>query len=207
MPCMGCGKNVERIIVKLRFIGRPNGKLVRGAPGNYKQGEITRGPLTWVKVHPQVWELVESAPELKIPEASERDSVFEEPVFIPDDEKLSEADLGDGSGRPTKDRVWPPPNFQTQGTEAGEITLSGSMNAALDAHTQEVINGYKKQGMYLLDADEGILVAPDESEEKDSRSRDKLKEILDSAGVKYSKHARTETLAQMVKELESKEDG
>ena len=54
--------------VKLRFIGRPEGgRLVKGSPGNYKQGEIISGPLAWIKRFPRVWELVDSAPELNIP--------------------------------------------------------------------------------------------------------------------------------------------
>ena len=182
MPCAGCEKNVEKTKVKLRFVGRTaDGKLVKGAPGNYEVGEITLGPLIWAQVHPKIWELVEPPPELRVPDVAEKDSVYDEGVFVPDD--------------------------QTQESPSNaEVTLSGAVKPELDEHEKEVIAGYKSQGMYLLDADEGILVPPDESIEKDSRSRDELKALLDAAGIKYSKHSRTETLAEMVQTLESKEN-
>ena len=194
-PCNGCGKNVERVIVKLRFIGRPEGgKLVKGSPGNYKQGEITSGPLIWAKVFPNVWELVEPTPELRVPDMVKGDSVFEDAIFVPDDD-----------GGESEAVFFPEP--QMPKTKDAGITLSGSAETELDAHTREVIAGYKKQGLYLLDADEGIMVSSDEPEEKkDPRSRDELKTILDEAGVKYSVKSRTETLARMVQTLESKED-
>jgi len=212
-PCKGCDKNVERVIVKLRFIGRPGaGRLVKAAPGNYKQGEVVSGPLIWAKVFPNVWELVETVPELRVPSATKGDGVFEDAIFIPDDDEmledgaLSEADLGDGGGHPTKNKVVLPPELLTPKTSDAEVTLSGSSNVELDAHTKEIIAGYKKQGMYLLDADEGILVSPDEPIEKDTHGRDELKALLDEAGIKYSVKSRTETLARMVQTLESKED-
>ena len=183
---------MENVIVRLRFIGRPEGgKLVRGAPGNYQQGEVTSGPLVWVKLFPRVWELVDSIPELRVPDASEGDSVYEDAIFVPDDDEAE---------------IVFPTEPQTPKTKDAGITLSGSTETELDAHTKEVIEGYKKQGMYLLDADEGIMVSSDEPVEKDPRSRDELKDILDKAGVKYSVKSRTETLARMVQTLESKED-
>lgn len=193
MPCMGCGKNVRRIIVKLRFIGRPGGKLVKGAPGNYKQGDIVSGPLTWAKTFPKIWELVESPPELHVSDMERRDSVFEEPVFVPPEDEPFEEDE-------------PPQLVPRTAAAAKEVTLPDSTDAELDVRTREVAENYRKQGMYLLDADKGVVVSPDESTDKDPRSRDELRAILDAAGVKYSKHSRTETLAKMVQTIESKEN-
>lgn len=85
MPCAGCEDRVERIIVKLRFIGKPGGKLVKRAPGNKVQGKIYMGPATWPKSFPKIWELVEPLPELRVPEAVEGNSVFEGGVFIDED--------------------------------------------------------------------------------------------------------------------------
>jgi len=69
--------------VKLRFVGRTaDGKLVKGAPGNYEMGEITLGPLIWAQVHPKIWELVEPDPNLNTPNIFESDNVFEERKII-----------------------------------------------------------------------------------------------------------------------------
>jgi len=67
---------MDRIIVKLRFIGAPGGKLVKGAPGNIRQGEIVMGPADRVEHFPKIWQLAEDMPDLIIPKMTEVDSVF-----------------------------------------------------------------------------------------------------------------------------------
>ena len=79
-------------MVKLRFIGKPGGKLAKGAPGNYKQGQIITGPADKAVYFPKIWQLAEDMPELVIPEPMEIDSVFE--IEIP-----SEIGKVDGSSK------------------------------------------------------------------------------------------------------------
>lgn len=69
---------------KMRFVGKPGGKLMKGAPGNFKHGEIYVQPFHLSSF--PFWELVEPKPELNIPEASKSDSVFEDAVFVPDND-------------------------------------------------------------------------------------------------------------------------
>lgn len=57
---------------------------MKGAPGNYKHGEIYVMPFHLSSF--PYWELVEPTPELNIPEASKSDSVFEDTIFVPDDD-------------------------------------------------------------------------------------------------------------------------
>lgn len=76
-PCKGCRDQVEKVMVKLRFIGKPGGRLMKGAPGNYMQGQIVTGPADRAKYFPKIWQLAEDMPELIIPKATEVESVFD----------------------------------------------------------------------------------------------------------------------------------
>lgn len=163
----------------MRFIGRKDGKLMPGAPGNYVHGKVYSMPFRHSKF--KYWELLDAPPELKVPESGDADSVYDEAVFIPWDETSTEE-------------------------PESEVTLSTPTPVDLDAHTKEIAENYKKQGMYLLDADEGVIVQPDDPVKIDSRSRDDLKKILDDAGVDYNPRLRTETLQKMVEALESEEE-
>lgn len=82
----------------MKFVGRPQGKLMKGAPGNYVQNQIYRIPFRHSKF--KFWQLVEETPELVVPEMMLEDSVyesapeevvvektpFEEPIFVPEPE-------------------------------------------------------------------------------------------------------------------------
>lgn len=59
----------------MKFVGRPQGKLMKGAPGNYVQNQIYRIPFRHSKF--DFWELVEKTPELVVPEMVLEESVFE----------------------------------------------------------------------------------------------------------------------------------
>ncbi len=61
----------------MKFVGRPDGRLMKGAPGNYIHGKEYHIPYGHSKR--LFWELLEEVPELKVPE--ETDS-FEEAYFI-----------------------------------------------------------------------------------------------------------------------------
>lgn len=71
-------------VFKMRFIGKPNGVLMRGCPSNYVQNEIYVLPY-----HPYgkmpYFELLDPPPVLKVPAAQVEDSVFENSIFVPPD--------------------------------------------------------------------------------------------------------------------------
>lgn len=69
---------------KMRFIGKPNGVFLKGAPGNYVHGKEYMMPFRHSAF--AYWELMEEPPVLRVDESPD-DSVFEEAVYIPDDEE------------------------------------------------------------------------------------------------------------------------
>jgi len=69
--------------VKMRFIGRPNGVLMKGAKSNYEHGKIYEVPMAYS--HYPYWELVEPPPEIQVEQLKAEDSVFEESTFVPDE--------------------------------------------------------------------------------------------------------------------------
>jgi len=66
----------------MRFIGKPGGKFMKGAPGSYTHGEVYVVPYSYS--HFPYWELIGEKPELTVPE--EEEGEFEEAFFMPDDE-------------------------------------------------------------------------------------------------------------------------
>ena len=80
VPC-GCGEEVTDMPTGkcwMRFIGYVDGKLVKGAPGNYRQGELVLQPYK-LSTYPW-WQLADEVPPLEAPEPVEADSVFMETV-------------------------------------------------------------------------------------------------------------------------------
>ena len=72
----------------MKFIGKPEGKLMKGAPGNYIHGKEYHVPYSYSQW--KWWQLMEDAPELQVPDITEEKGVFEEFVYVPDEEKSSE---------------------------------------------------------------------------------------------------------------------
>lgn len=70
---------------KMMFVGRPDGKLMKGAPGNYEHGKVYSVPLHYSKT--KFWKLLDEAPKYVAPDAKREDSVFQEAsaVVPPDD--------------------------------------------------------------------------------------------------------------------------
>lgn len=180
----------------MKFKCKPNGKLMKGAPGNYKCGEKYRIPYRHSRF--PFWELLEEKPELAIPD--DEDSVYEEEAMFAAKEEPF---------------ILPPTDEPLN-----------------DVRTKELTESYKRQGMYLLDSEEGVFVDGTTSTENDEVTsseednsdepkdeekphqireegiddRDALKQILDDAGVEYNIRAHTPTLRKMVEELGSKEE-
>lgn len=178
MSCRTCKDKVSRLegSVKMRFVCDPNGRLLKSAPGNYKCGEVYMQPFHLSKF--PFWELVEEAPVLKIPEAAKSDSVFEETIFVPDDD------------------VAPIEMNPVPSTEVGEVNINPNTPASIKPYKRMDLN----TGM--------LTAAPDKPKAEPrielveaSKTRDELKAILDARGVTYPPKTRTETLAKMVEEL------
>ena len=96
MPCGNCrekGMNDISGRFLMRFVGKPEGKLMKGAPGNYRQNEIYLQPFRMSRF--AFWKLIDPPPELKVPEAKTEDSVFEENIFVPTDVKEDEEKVVD----------------------------------------------------------------------------------------------------------------
>ena len=70
--------------VKAKFVGWKDGKLIRQAPGGVPQGTIWTIPYQEAVVYPW-WEPMEHPPHLKVPDADEEDSVYED-IMLPEDE-------------------------------------------------------------------------------------------------------------------------
>ena len=70
--------------LKMRFVGyKEDGKLMKGAPAGYKQGEVRLMPYRHSKF--KFWELMEAVPELKVLEAGKDDIVYDDAIYVPDD--------------------------------------------------------------------------------------------------------------------------
>lgn len=67
--------------MKARFIGKPSGVYMKGAPCNYTHGAVYTIPLKFAQF--KYWEILDPPPVLKVPAASVEDSVFENQVFVP----------------------------------------------------------------------------------------------------------------------------
>jgi len=86
-PCVGCGKKMSVIdgSFKMRFIGKPQGKLMKGAPGSYEHGKTYM--MSYRHSEFPYWELLEKPPKLTVPDQTVEDSVFEDSVFVPDEDE------------------------------------------------------------------------------------------------------------------------
>ena len=181
-PCRGCKDKMGEISgnFKMRFVGKPDGKLMKGAPGNYEHGKVYMCPYSWS--HFKFWELLEAPPELKVPQASEPDSVYEEVYFPPEeDEPVPEPETEE----PTEEKV------ETEPREMVHVITE---------------KGYEKnlqklaRGDYEVD-DDGLIHYPEPEP-----SRKELKKKLDEAGVDYNQRTRTENLRKMVDELDETQE-
>lgn len=97
-PCNCKGDTLElEGFFKFKFVGKPSGTLMKGAPKGYNQGDVVE--LSYRYNNYPWWELLDPPPVLNIPPAKVEDSVFEGNVFVPP--SLEEADIP--SGLPTSE--------------------------------------------------------------------------------------------------------
>ena len=186
---MGCGCKKDMSEPQgnynMKFVGKPNGKLLKGAPGNYTHGVIYKQPFRMSKF--PYWQLMEPVPELRVPEVGKGDSVYEDAIYVPDDEAEP---LGEFTPIVPTEDINADPN--TGATIEPYMTYSqkdGKMKAYVDKREPQPVPEPTPE--------------PEPEEEEPGLDRDALKAILDEKGVKYLKNARTVTLAKMVEALET----
>ena len=171
----------------MMFIGKPNGKLMKGAPGNYIHGSIHPMPYRMSKF--KFWKLMEEVPELHVPELGE--TVYEDAIYVPEDESEP---LGEFTPMVPAEDINADPD--TGATIEPYMTYSqkdGKMKAYVDKREPQPVPEPTPEP------------EPEPEEEEPGLDRDALKAILDEKGVKYLKNTRTITLAKMVEALEAKE--
>ena len=165
---------------KMRFVGRPDGKLMKGAPGNYIHGQTYMQPYKMSQF--PFWELVDEVPEIQVPDEEES---FEEAYYVPDEDaatiEVSEP--------------YDPEFVNTNSTDDAVIEPYASY---------DVSSGQMKE----YEAPPPVEEAPEVEEElaEGIPSRKELKKLLDKAGVEYNTRARTDTLLKLVEELDKEED-
>ena len=74
-------------VVKMRFVGKPDGVLMKHAPGNYEHGKIYPQPFKMSQY--KFWELIDRPPEIIAPPLTEEDDVFGESMFVPEETTVS----------------------------------------------------------------------------------------------------------------------
>lgn len=169
---------------KMRFIGRPGGVLMRGAPGNYIHNKIYTVPYHYSRF--PFWELVDGPLELKIPEMSASESVFDDVVYVLDDDAATI-------------EVEPKPSP----LEDEEINADPNTDASIEPYMRYSPSSNKLFDISLSStSDDEVTVSTPEPVEK---SREELIGILTEAGVEVKPRTRTATLQKMVDELVSKE--
>lgn len=175
----------------MRFICGEGGQLLKRAPGNYKCGEIYQQPYHMSQF--PYWELVEEKPHLIAPPPDDSDSVFEETVFIPDDEAYEEVDivLDEAKSEEDVDRYI---NNDTPATIE-------PFTAYRVTQTPEGVTYKNIPVITTTEPVEEVTLSTVEPEP----TRDELKKKLDDAGIEYDKRTRTSILKTMVEELEPQE--
>lgn len=161
---------------KMRFICGPNGKLLKGAPGNFKCGEVVSLPFRHSRF--AFWELIDTPPTLKVPDMSEAESVYEETTFLPvDDDEDEVAEIVMSFSAPIDE----------------DLNLSPDTSATIEPYMR-------------YNTGTGVFSEiPEEQEEEKELTRDELLTVLADAGVEVKRGTRTTTLQRMVDELVSKE--
>lgn len=180
---------------EMRFICDENGKLLKGAPGNYTCGKTYMMPLRHSEY--PYWELLGEPPVLEIPPPSEDDDVF--------------------SG------VSPLPDIEVEQDDSDRENVEDFDAENVDADAPAVLEPYAsiKNGKVVAYQEETRIPEVSDSNEAEEEetdeeldefpsdeewSRDELKRILDEEGVEYSKYAHTPTLKEKVEELGSEEE-
>jgi hypothetical protein len=157
--------------VKAKFIGKPNGVYMKGAPCNYIHGQVYSIPYKFSQF--PFWELLDPPPVLKVPAARVEDSVFESSIFVPPE--MNDAPSGPSSSKPS---VLPtvPPVMPVSGDGVKEPAIN-PVEALLESVKAKKVKGPGDEG-YLrpLDIGGGFISIPAKVEEpfKDEAPDDEM---------------------------------
>lgn len=169
--------------VEMRFIGKPNGVLMKRAPGNYVHGELYMKSIG--KSRLPFWELKDKPPEVIAPPLTVEDDAY---MFIPEETQditMSGSDVMSNEAISRSDPNAPAilEPYASFNTGTGELT---------DIKFEEQSNIE--------------IIKAEPVEEKLELTRDELLAVLKKAGVEVKPRTRTTTLLKMVDELDSEED-
>lgn len=186
-PCKECGKdrmNDPQGNYPMKFIGKPEGILMKGAPGNYIHGKVYHVPYSYSRR--PFWELLADPPTLKVDEPTSKDSVYDEPVYVPSDT----AEISITPSAPLQD---------------DEVNINPDTGASIEPYmSYNVKSGEFKE--YTPKTIPPELEPKPEVDEVVDLDREELKQKLVDAGVEFNDKARTTTLKRLVDELASEEE-
>ena len=155
---------------------------MKNAPGNFIHGKTYDQPYQMSKY--PFWELIEDKPVLKIPPPSDADNVFDEPVYVADDDVVLEDGVED------EELDIPDPDAPATITQGNRYTLRNDEGFA---HFKPAPKPEQETPI------------PVENEAEPVDVREEYKEVLTDAGVEFNDRARTTTLKKLVDSLESEE--
>ena len=202
--------NDPKGLFSMKFIGKPNGVFMKGAPGNYVHGQIYNQP--WGNGDYPYWERMEEAPVLKAPEPSDADSVFDDTIFVPEEEpvimlqpkvEIMVDDIPEESETLEEEIVYAP----SISLEPEEPTIHDD-DVNLDPNTRATMEPYMSFNSgsgELSEYEEPVLGEETVStveEQDEPLDRDKLLKALEAAEVEVKPRTRTTTLKKMVDDLE-----
>ena len=192
--------NDPKGLFKMKFIGKPNGVFMKGAPGNYVHGETYNQP--WGNGNYPYWELMEEAPVLKAPEPSESDNVFsDEEIFVaPEEEPIPQPVSEIMVEAPLKEETVYAPEISVEPVQPiihdEDVNLDPNKGATIEPYMS-----FNTGTGELSDYDEPIPVEETVST-VEPLDRKALLEALELADVEVKKGTRTTTLKKMVDNLE-----
>jgi len=187
----------------MKFICK-SGKLLKNAPGNYECGKKYRQPYDMCKL--PYWELVEDTPILSIPPSSQSDSVFEEPIYVPEEDTPVVEETSQEWFYDTPEEI-PVVEEVTIAEPEVEPPVVDEVEEEEDYDSPATISSGNK---YSFSDDGGKLTysaasQEDEEVEVDDIDRDELKRLLTEAGIGFNNRSRTSTLKRLVDDLNSEE--
>ena len=205
MPCAGCKERMSepKGNYKMKFIGKPGGVFMKGAPGNYEQGKVYNIPFRFSRK--AYWDLLEKPPVLVAPEIVEGDNVFDDKFFESDDSASIE--------------LMPPISL------TDDFNADPDAPATLEAHMtyNKVTGKLRKYEPRQTGEDKSEEVIEEKPVETVSNSEDEFEELtvkveptkksirdaliktLEDAGKEIKLRTRTTTLQKMVDKLAPEE--
>lgn len=191
LGCRGCKErmNEPQGTFSMKFVGRPGGVTMKGAPRSYDHGKVYQMPFRFSRK--AYWVLLEKRPELVAPELEEEDNVFDDVVFVPDDSATIEL----VPVTPLKSELNLDPDAPA--TLEAHMTYSPSTEK-LSKYESKQIKEDKSEEVIEEDEVEEITVKVEPIKKHD---RDVLIKILEDAEVEIKKGTRTTTLQKMVDKL------